>query len=142
MITETKRRSIAEFEAAIELPEKAFFVRGESNIRFAYKMHGKLKYINLANRLEVAEFLKNFGIIKSYAVIGERVEMFVKNLITLIGDKGQPVQREMPVKVKWDDLEFSQYEVVRFAAEHEWKKTVGKLVSGSFEVLKSIRHAI
>jgi hypothetical protein len=141
-MNETKRRTLADFEAAIELPEKSFFVKNDNNIRFVYKMFGEKKYWTLPSRLAVAQFLKTQGVIKFYSVMKDSVEMYTKTFVTTSGENGVPEMTEMPVKLKWEDLDFTAYEVVRFVAEHEWEKVVGKVIKGSFKVYKSIRNAI
>lgn len=117
-----KRKSIAEFEASIELTER-YFVKQESHIRFSYRMHGKNEQFTLATPLEVAQFLKTHGIINTYAVHGESVTMYSKTILTTIGAKGEPVLRESLTPFIWADIDFSPSDVVRFAAHHEWDKT-------------------
>jgi hypothetical protein len=127
MNKETKRRSIREFEAIIDLPDTSYFVKNESSIRFCYIMHGRYEYINLATPLEIAQFLKKHGMIKSYAVIGQRVEMYKASLITTVGPKGQPVLHESITKVDVAALSFTRSEVVHFAAVNEWNKTMKQM---------------
>lgn len=139
MWTETKRKSITDFEGAIDKPR---LVKNDTSIRIIYNIFGKGRSINLSSRLEVAQFLKRHGIICSYAITGEDVLMYIKAFNTTAGHRGVPVMQERLVKITWKDIDFAEFEMIRFAAQHEWEKTVGKVIRLGDQVMKNIKNAI
>ncbi len=124
MNSKSRREGIAQLEASIDLPPTSYFVKGEQFIRFAYRINRAFNYLVLATQVEVAEFLQNFGYIKTYMLAGSIVKMFQKTIITTVGQKGEPVQSERLVEKQWADIAFTQSEIIHFAAVNEYDKAM------------------
>ncbi len=132
MFTNFKLRCIVEIEGGITTPLSGFFIRNAESIRLAYETGGHLKYINLATPLEVAKFLKKHGIIHTYSVRENLVSMYEKVLFTVTGKKGEPVQYERMVPVKWEDINLNAGQVQTLAAHYEFDLAdgiMGKVIS-------------
>lgn len=121
-LTSFKWKVRLDIESTIDTPPTSFFVKNQSSARICYRIGKELKYINLATPLELAQLLSKNGIIQFYAIKGDVVKMFEKVLITIVGDKGQPIQQERLVQVKWKDVELSPAQVQTIAAGYELER--------------------
>lgn len=135
MVTSFKVQCRRYIERFLDVPATGFFVRNETSIRLCYLKEGQFEYINLATVLEAAIFFRKHGIIDFYSCKGDEVKMFEKKLITVVGDKGQPVQHERLVQVRWQDIELNASQVQTLAAAHEMEinKVVKKFIKDVFK---------
>jgi hypothetical protein len=133
-------KCLMDIEAAIQIPDKGFFVRNENSIRLSYSVDKQIKYINLPTHEAAADFLTKRGIIHGYAIIKDEVKMYCKTLITIEGPKGQPVQMERLLPVKWEEIHLNAAQVQSFAALHELEmksRTMGLVVNMITDYLKT-----
>ncbi len=135
MLTAMKLSLIHMIEAGITLLERNFFVKNETSIRICYSVEKKIKYLYLPSVEEVAKFFAKHGLIKSYAIIDGVVKMYTTTLITISGNRGEPVQWEKPVHMRWEDIVMNASQVQWLCAYHEFElqnKVMGKV----FDTLK------
>jgi len=123
--TSQKIDCLRKIEEGITIPNKNYFVKNDTSIRLCYFMGKTIKYINLPTPEDVAGFLKKHGVIKFYAVKEDALNMYTTTLITIAGDKGQPVQQERPVVLKWCDIDISAAHVLHYAACEEFEISGG-----------------
>jgi hypothetical protein len=130
MITSFRIKCRIDIEATIELPPSGFFVKNETSLRLCYRLGLQMKYINLATRHEVAEFLQKMGIIHFYSCLKGQVTMYELILIQIDG-----VQHERLVHYRWSDIELTPGQVITAAAEWELKhnKTVQSFINQVFK---------
>lgn len=121
-LTSFKWKVRLDIESTIDIPPTSYFVKNQSSARICYKIGEELKYINIATPLELAQLLRKNSIIHFYSLKGDVVKMFEKVLITIVGDKGQPIQQERLVQVKWKDVELNPAQVQSIAAAHELER--------------------
>ena len=122
MINNFKLRCRMDIEQTIEVPLSGFFVKNESSARICYKIDDTLKYLYYPTPIDVAQLLKKRGLIHIYSIKDDAIKMFEKVLITITGDKGQPVQQERLVELKWSEIELNPRQVQTIAAEYELEK--------------------
>lgn len=134
-----KLKCLSDIEGAITLPAKNFFVRNQTSMRICYSIDKKIKYIHLPSPEHVAQFLRKLGFIDSYVITGAEVHMYSKILITIPGQKGQPVQQERLVPIKWEDINLNKSQVSHYCAIHEFEskgKQMGIVVNMVKDSLK------
>ena len=136
MLTALKLSLIHAIEASILLPAKGFFVKNETSIRMCYSVDKKMKYIYLPTPIDVAKFFLRHGKIHSYTIAADKVTvtMYGQTLLTITGDRGEPVQYERLVSTTWDDLDLGSGEVQWFCAYHEFELQ-NKLIGNVFDFL-------
>lgn len=133
-------KCITDIESKISIPQKGFFVRNATSMRLCYSVGKQIHYIHLTTPEQAAKFLRTHGIIDSYAIAGNEIKMYGKALITIVGDKGQPVQYERMIPIEWNDINLNAAQVHTFAAFHEFEKagkTMGKVVNMLTDFLKT-----
>jgi hypothetical protein len=133
-------KCLMDIEAAIQVPDKGFFVRNANSIRLCYSVDKNIKYINLPTRETAADFLTRHGIIHSYAILKDEVKLYGKTIITIAGPKGVPVQMERLLPVMWEEIQLNAAQVQSFAALHELEmksKTMGLVVNMITNYLKT-----
>jgi hypothetical protein len=122
MINNFKLRCRMDIEQTIEVPLTGFFIKNESSARICYKIDDTLKYLYYPTPIDVAQLLKKRGMIHIYSIKGDAIKMFESVLITITGDKGQPIQQQRLVELKWNDIELNPAQVQTIAAEYELEK--------------------
>lgn len=125
-----KLKCLMDIEAGITIPPKGFFIRNAASMRLCYSISNKIQYIHLTTQEQAANFLRKHGIIDSYAIINDEVKMYGKTLITITGEKGQPIQMERLLPICWEDIHLNAAQVQSFAAIHEYEKagrTIGRI---------------
>lgn len=125
--TSQKIECISQIEAGLTIPDKNYFVKNETSIRLCYFKGKEIKYINLPSHEDVANFLKKHGVIRFYSIKDENVTMYTTILHTIVGDKGQPVQQERMVQLRWIDIDISPSQVLHYAAEKEFEEAGGTM---------------
>lgn len=138
--TSFKLRCIHEIEATLSTPEAGYSIINPGSVRFCYIKQNRLKYINLPTKTDAVIFFKMVGVIDSYSIENNDVQMFKEVLFTVTGDKGQPIQYSRSIPLRWDDLSFSPCQVITFAAQYEWEltgRTMGKVISIGKSILKA-----
>ncbi len=133
-------KCLIEIEAAIQTPDRGFFIKNDDSIRLAYIIDDKLKYIYLTTPEEVAASLKAHNMIDGYIITPAGVKMYTKVLFTVTGPKGEPVQYQRMVEVKWEDIKLNSTQVQSFAAAHEFN-LAGKIMGKVVEITKNYLKA-
>ena len=126
---------VNEIKRGIALPASDWFIRTDDSILFTYIVGGKMRFITIQEREEVATFLQENGRIEHFTGFGKNTKMYTKALLTVVGKNQEPVQWERYSEMPWEKISFTTSEVLHIAAKYEYEMTskkigiVGKLIS-------------
>ena len=113
-----RRKLIDDFESRVVIP-RHFYYPTPNGGRFPYyDQDGNHREIVIASSKEAAFFLHKHNLIHTYTpCINGEYNMYI--MTSLVQDGSGPVHRSNPVRVKWEDFQFTDVQAQRFAAVNE-----------------------
>jgi hypothetical protein len=121
---EFERKCINDFKKRIRLPEKNYQVINRDNRRFCYLFDNEIKYIIFPTPEHFASFLLENGIVKK-VLFGEKSLRIYKERFEMDFIRKSFLQRSIVEEVKWNEIVFSEEEIIELAARKEFESIGG-----------------